>query len=59
MTIESHSKPYPFGQTIDDLARRVQPDPAMISRLAATYAAQPDKKTEAQVRKVIGLPPAQ
>jgi hypothetical protein len=42
--------------TVRELARCMQRDPAMISRLAATYAAQRDTKAEAQVRQALGLP---
>jgi REP element-mobilizing transposase RayT len=41
--------------TVRELSRRVQRDPAMISRLAATYAAQRDLKAEARVRHALGL----
>ena len=42
--------------TVRDLARRVQRDPAMISRLAATYVAHRDARFEAQVRQALGIP---
>ena len=45
--------------TTVELGRRLQRDPSMISRLATTYAAQPDRKVETQVRQVLGLPPLQ
>lgn len=45
--------------TVRELARRMQRDPAMISRLAATYVAQRDTRVEAQVRDALGLPHAQ
>ena len=42
--------------TVRELARRMQRDPAMISRLAATYVAQRDTMVEARVRHALGLP---
>ena len=42
--------------TVRELARRVQRDPAMISRLAVAYMAHRDTRTEAQVRQSLGLP---
>ena len=45
--------------TVRELSRRVQRDPAMISRLTATYVAQRDTKVEARVRQALGLPHTQ
>jgi len=42
--------------TARDLGRRLHRDPAMISRLAATYVAHRDTRAEAQVRQALGLP---
>jgi REP element-mobilizing transposase RayT len=39
--------------TTRELGRRLQRDPSMISRLAAAYAAHPDTKIEAQVRRTL------
>ena len=41
--------------TVRELSRRVQRDPAMISRLAATYVGQRDTKAEARVRQALGV----
>jgi hypothetical protein len=43
--------------TVRELSRRIQRDPAMISRLAATYVAQRDPKAEARVRQILGVSP--
>jgi len=45
--------------TVRELARRLQRDPAMISRLTAAYVAQRDPTTEARVRQALGLTHAQ
>ena len=41
------------GLTTRELGRRLQRDPSMISRLAATYAAHPDSAIEARIRKTL------
>jgi hypothetical protein len=43
--------------TVRELSRRLHRDPAMISRLTATYVAQRDTRAEARVRHALGLPP--
>jgi hypothetical protein len=42
--------------TARELGRRLHRDPSMISRLAATYVAQPDPRAESMVRQALGLP---
>ena len=44
--------------TVRELGRRLQRDPSMISRLAATYAAAPDPKNEAHIRRALQLKPS-
>lgn len=39
--------------TVRELGRRLERDPSMISRLAATYAASPDPKLEAYIRHTL------
>lgn len=41
------------GLTTRELGRRLQRDPSMISRLAATYAAHPGPAIEARIRKTL------
>lgn len=44
--------------TVREIAQRLHRDPSMISRLAATYAAAPDHKLEAHIRRVLHLKPS-
>lgn len=44
--------------TVREIAQRLHRDPSMISRLAATYAAAPDQKLEAHIRRVLHLKPS-
>jgi putative transposase len=44
--------------TVRELGKRLQRDPSMISRLAATYASSPDAQIESQIRRTIQLKPS-
>lgn len=46
------------GLTVRELGQRLHRDPSMISRLAATYSAAPDRKIEVHIRRAIQRAPS-